>query len=85
MKPVCSAALWEDHPRGQSRDRRALKRIKTLFKEIARNGNEGIGNPKPLKRGFHGCWSPPGTQNLQVPSRSRYELARTFPCPERPG
>jgi hypothetical protein len=34
-----------------------LKRINTLIKDIAGNGNDGIGKPEPLKHGVHGCWS----------------------------
>jgi Txe/YoeB family toxin of toxin-antitoxin system len=29
----------------------------TLIQNIARNGNEGIGKPEPLKHGFQGYWS----------------------------
>ena len=34
-----------------------LKRINTLIKDIARNGNEGIGKPEALKHNFAGYWS----------------------------
>jgi Txe/YoeB family toxin of toxin-antitoxin system len=26
------------------------------YKDVDRNGNEGIGKPEPLKHGFHGYW-----------------------------
>ena len=57
MRVVWSEASWEDYVWWQSQDRRILKRINTLIKDIARNGNEGIGKPEPLKHGFHGYWS----------------------------
>ena len=41
----------------QTADRRTLKRINRLIKDIARNGNEGIGKPEALKHGLSGYWS----------------------------
>lgn len=41
----------------ETQDRKLLKRINALIKDIERNGNEGIGKPEPLKHGFHGYWS----------------------------
>ncbi|MFE7842984.1 Txe/YoeB family addiction module toxin [Streptomyces sp. NPDC057474] len=47
----------EDYLWWQLQDRKILKRINTLIADIARNGNEGIGTPEPLKHGFQGYWS----------------------------
>ncbi|MHA7154767.1 Txe/YoeB family addiction module toxin [Arthrobacter sp. TMN-50] len=47
---------WEDYVWWQTEDRRILKRIKTLIRDIQRNGNEGMGKPEPLKHGFQGYW-----------------------------
>ena len=57
MRLVWSKASWEDYVWWQSLDRKILKRINTLIKDIVRNGHEGIGKPEPLKHGFHGYWS----------------------------
>ncbi|MHA7275223.1 Txe/YoeB family addiction module toxin [Arthrobacter sp. Hz1] len=48
---------WEDYVWWQTEDRRILKRISILIKDIQRNGNEGMGKPEPLKYGFQGYWS----------------------------
>lgn len=48
---------WEDYLWWQAHDRKVLKRINILIKDIARNGNEGIGKPEPLKHEFAGFWS----------------------------
>jgi toxin YoeB len=48
---------WEDYLWWQTQDRRVMKRINDLIKDIGRNGNEGIGKPEPLKHGFQGYWS----------------------------
>ena len=48
---------WEDYLWWQSHDKKILKRINNLIKDIARNGNEGIGKPEPLKFELAGFWS----------------------------
>ncbi|MEV1045280.1 Txe/YoeB family addiction module toxin [Streptomyces sp. NPDC049916] len=57
MKFVWDQSSWDDYVWWQSQDRRILKRINTLLQDIARNWNEGMGRPEPLKHGFHGYWS----------------------------
>ncbi|MEU6130588.1 Txe/YoeB family addiction module toxin [Saccharopolyspora sp. NPDC047091] len=57
MKLVRDENAWADYVRWQTQDRKILKRIDTLLKDVERNGNEGIGKPEPLKHGFHGFWS----------------------------
>ena len=48
---------WEDYLWWQSHDKKILKRINNLIKDIARNGNDGIGKPEPLKFELSGFWS----------------------------
>ena len=57
MKIVFATRAWEDYQWWQTQDRKILRRINTLVKDIERNGNEGIGKPEPLKHGFRGYWS----------------------------
>jgi toxin YoeB len=41
---------WEDYLYWQMQDKKTLKRINELFKDIQRNGcSDGIGKPEPLK------------------------------------
>lgn len=54
---VWDESAWEDYLWWQTADRRTLKRINRLIKDIARNGNEGIGKPEALKHGLSGYWS----------------------------
>lgn len=54
---VWDEAAWEDYLRWQTEDRRTLKRINRLIKDITRNGNTGIGKPEALKHGLSGYWS----------------------------
>lgn len=49
---------WEDYVFWQSQDKKTLKRINQLIKDIQRNGNtEGIGKPEPLMYSLHGYYS----------------------------
>ncbi|OHV04331.1 Txe/YoeB family addiction module toxin [Mycobacterium talmoniae] len=57
MKLVWDESAWEDYLYWQDQDRKIVKRINLLIKDIARNGNAGIGKPEALKHGFRGYWS----------------------------
>lgn len=48
---------WEDYLYWQTEDRKMLRKINTLLKDIERNGNEGIGKPEPLTGDLSGFWS----------------------------
>lgn len=48
---------WEDYLYWQTEDRKTLRKINTLLKNIERNGNEGIGKPEPLTVDLSGFWS----------------------------
>ena len=48
---------WEDSLYWQTEDRKTLRKINTLLKDIERNGNEGIGKPEPLTGDLSGFWS----------------------------
>ncbi len=57
MTLVWSRAAWEDYLSWQANDRKIVQRINLLLKDIARNGNRGLGKPEALKHGFQGYWS----------------------------
>jgi len=49
---------WRDYLYWQQQDRKTLKRINNLIKDIERNGClAGIGDPEALKGGLHGEYS----------------------------
>ena len=48
---------WEDYLYWQREDKKILKRINQLVKDISRNPFEGIGKPEPLKDNLTGFWS----------------------------
>ncbi len=57
MKIVFSSQGWDDYLHWQQTDKKLLKRINDLIKEISRNPFEGIGKPEPLRHALAGYWS----------------------------
>ena len=57
MKLMFSTVAWEEYLYWQTTDKKILKRINLLIKDIQRTPNEGIGKPEPLKHGLSGYWS----------------------------
>ena len=57
MKIVFSKNAWEDYLSWQAEDKKILKKINELIKEIQKNPHEGIGKPEPLKFNLKGLWS----------------------------
>ena len=48
---------WNDYLYWQNEDKKTLKRINMLIKDIERNGYNGIGKPEPLRGNLSGKWS----------------------------
>lgn len=57
MKLVWSENAWDDYLYWQNHDRKVLKKINALIKEIKRTPFEGTGKPEPLKHNWSGYWS----------------------------
>jgi len=48
---------WHDYLYWQNYDKKTLKKINELIKDIQTHPFEGIGKPEPLKYDFSGLWS----------------------------
>ena len=57
MQILWEDRAWNDYIYWQTQDKKTLKRINTLIKDIQRNTFEGIGRPEPLKDNLSGFWS----------------------------
>ena len=57
MNLVFPDHAWEDYLHWQKTDKKVLRRINTIIKEIKRNPFEGIGKPERLKHALSGYWS----------------------------
>ncbi|MCL1872641.1 MAG: Txe/YoeB family addiction module toxin [Clostridiales bacterium] len=56
MTKIWADKAWDDYVAWQTEDRKTLKRINALIKDIERNGLfDGIGKPEPLK--YRKAWS----------------------------
>ena len=50
-------SAWADYLYWQKQDKRTLKRLNMLIKDIERNGYNCIGKPEPLRENLSGWWS----------------------------
>ncbi len=57
MKFVFVEESWEDYLYWQKTDKKMLKRINVLLKDILKTPFEGIGKPEALKHKYRGFWS----------------------------
>lgn len=57
MKLLWEENAWNDYCYWQIQDKKTLKRINQLIKDIQRNEYFGIGKPEPLKGNLSGYWS----------------------------
>lgn len=57
MKKIWFDEAWEDYLYWQSQDKKTLKRINSIIKDIERDPFVGIGKAEPLKGNLSGTWS----------------------------
>lgn len=57
MRKMWFDEAWEDYLYWLSQDKKTLKRINTLLKDIERGNFDGIGKPEPLRGSLSGFWS----------------------------
>ena len=48
---------WNDYLYWQTQDKKTLKKVNNLIKDVQRSPYEGIGKPEPLKNNYSGWWS----------------------------
>lgn len=57
MKIIFSKNAWEDYLYRQQNDKKLLKKINELIREVQRTPYTGTGKPEPLKFELAGLWS----------------------------
>jgi toxin YoeB len=57
MNVSFSERAWEEYIHWSQTDKKVVKKINELIKEIERNSYTGIGKPEPLKHALSGYWS----------------------------
>lgn len=71
---------WDDYIYWQMQDRKTLKRINALLKDVERNHFEGIGKPEPLKGELSGFWSRRIDDNNRFVYRIRNGVLEILSC-----
>ena len=57
MIKIWDDEAWDDYLYWQTQDKKTLKKINSLIKDIDRNGYEGVGKPEALVGNWSGYWS----------------------------
>jgi toxin YoeB len=57
MRLLWEESAWEEYCYWQLQDKKTLKRINTLIKDMQRSAFDGIGKPEPLKENLSGFWN----------------------------
>jgi toxin YoeB len=70
MKITFTEIGWEDYLWFQEADKKLLKRINALIKEIQRTPFDGTGKPEPLKANLSGYWS----RRISIENRLVYKV-----------
>ena len=80
MKILFMDTAWEDYLYWQKQDKKTLKKINALIKEIQRNPFKGIGAPEPLKHNLAGYWSKRITLEHRLVYRIKDDELRILQC-----
>ena len=57
MHKIWHDEAWEDYLYWQTQDKKTLRRINNLIKDIDRNGYQSMGKPEALSGDLSGFWS----------------------------
>ena len=57
MKLLWDERAWSDYLSWQDSDKKTLRKVNALLKDIQRSPYDGIGKPEPLKENLSGWWS----------------------------
>jgi len=57
MRLIWSEKSWEDYLYWKGLDKKILKKINSLIKDIKREPFDGLGKPEPLRYELAACWS----------------------------
>ena len=75
-----SEKAWEDYMYWQSQDRRTLKKLNALIKDIQRGPFTGAGKPEPLKGELAGFWSRRMDEKNRVVYRQEGDVVSIVSC-----
>ena len=76
MKVLWEERAWADYLYWQMQDRKTLKRINELVKDMQRDAFHGIGKPEPLRGSLSGYWS----RRIDDTNRIVYDVIEDVLC-----
>jgi len=80
MEIIFLDQAWEDYLYWQGQDKKTLKKINNLIKDISRTPFDGIGSPEPLKHALSGYWSRRITLEHRLVYRIENDQIRIIQC-----
>lgn len=80
MRKIFSESAWADYLHWQESDKKILKRINLLLKDIDRNKFEGLGKPEPLKENYSGWWSRRIDDGHRLIYRIKEDVIEIYQC-----
>lgn len=80
MKKIWGDDAWEEYMYWQSQDRKTLKKINNLIKDIERNGYWSIGKPEALRGDLSGFWSVRIDEKNRIVFRITEEALEIWQC-----
>ena len=72
MKKIWFDEAWEDYEYWQAQDKKTIKRINMLLKDIERGNFDGVGKPEPLKGELSGF----GSRRIDEVNRLVYRISK---------
>ena len=80
MKKIWFDEAWEDYLYWQTQDKKTLRRINKILKDIERSSFDGIGKPEPLKGELSGFWSRRIDEKNRVIYRIKNDVLEILSC-----
>ena len=80
MRKIWYDDAWEDYLYWQKQDRKTLKKINRLIKDIERNGYSCTGKPEPLTGNLSGYWSVRIDEKNRIVFRIEKEILHIIQC-----
>jgi toxin YoeB len=80
MRIVFSENAWKDYLSWQGEDKKILKKINDLIKDISRTPFQGIGKSEPLKHNLSGFWSRRINQDHRIVYRADNDEILIYSC-----
>ena len=80
MRKLWTERAWDEYLYWQTQDKRTLRKLNALIKDIERSPYEGLGMPEPLKYDLSGWWSRQIDETNRIVYRIKEECLEISQC-----